>query len=271
MYVGVDIGGTKTLVASLDDHGIIRQSIKFPTPKSYDDFIPLLSKTVDQLNISDFRAGGVAVPGRIDRENGIAMDCGNLPWHDIPIQSDAEKILKCPIVIENDANLGGLSESMLLPKETRLLYITISTGIGTGFIINQEIDRDLADSEGGLMLFEYHGKREIWENFASGRAIVERFGKRASEITDEKTLRRIAHDLSLGFFELITVLQPTIIAVGGSVGVYLDRFKPYLLEELNMYKNPLSPIPKIQQAKRPEQAVIYGCFDLARMRYGTNN
>lgn len=269
MYVGVDIGGTKTLVAALDDRGVIGEMIRFPTPPKYEDFIKQLHDTVDALKVQDFRAGCIAVPGEIDRERGVGKDMGNLPgWQRVPIQKDTEKVFQCPILIENDANLGGLSESMLLPADKRVLYITVSTGIGTGFIERRQIIPELADSEGGQMLLEYHGKLTKWEDFASGRAIVARFGKRASEITDDKTWHRIAHDLALGFVELMAIAQPDIIVIGGGVGGYFGRFEQFLQAELEHYKNPLVKIPELRKAARPDEAVLYGCYDLARMTYG---
>ena len=271
MYAGVDIGGSKTLVGVLDDNGVAIEKIRFQTPAGYQLFLGELKKTVASLQTSDFKAGCVAVPGKINRERGVGEYFGNLPWHNVSIQADTEHIFHCPIVIENDANLGALSESMLLPKDKRILYVTISTGIGTGFVFNRTIDADLANSEGGHMLLEYHGKRIPWEEFASGRAIVKRFGKKAADITDEAIWRRIAHDLALGFIELIAITQPDIIIIGGSVGTYLDRFKAFLVGELKQYSNPLITIPVFQQAARPEEAVLYGCYDLAHQQYGKNN
>lgn len=266
--MGVDIGGTKTLAASLDDSGAIVESVKFPTPRSYDEFLNALKDARQQLKTDDFRAGCVAVPGRVDREHGLGLRFGNLPWERVPLQADAEHIFHCPIILEHDGNLGGLSESMLLPADKRVLYVTISTGIGTGLIDHQAIVPELADSEGGRMLLEFHGKRVKWESFASGRAIVERFGKKAADITDARTWRRIAHDLAQGFIELTAIMQPDIIVVGGGVGRYFDHFKAFLAEELSKYRDPLVPLPVFQAAKRPDEAVIYGCYDLARKRYG---
>ncbi|MGI0134968.1 MAG: ROK family protein, partial [Candidatus Micrarchaeaceae archaeon] len=115
----------------------------------------------------------------------------------------------------------------------------------------------------------FHGKRVFWESFASGHAIVQRFGKKAADITDPATWQRIAHDLAMGFVELIAIAQPQIIVIGGGVGTYYDRFEPFLLQELQQIKNPLIDLPIIRKAARPEDAVLYGCYDLARNTYGT--
>lgn len=265
MYVGVDIGGTKTLLAVLDDHGVITEKIKFPTPPIYEDFLLELDNTVDKLTTKDFRAGGIAAPGKIDREHGVGLTFGNLKWRNVHILQDTERILGCPLVLDNDANLAGLSEAMLLKdRYDKVLYVTISTGIGVGIIGNRTINPMFADSEGGQMLLEYKGKLMPWEKFASGHAIVERYGKMASEINDAATWKRITHDIARGMIELIALVQPEVIVIGGSVGTHFPKYHKLLEAELKKYETPLVGIPELRQAARPEEAVIFGCYDLAK-------
>lgn len=269
MYVGIDIGGTKTLVASLDDQGVITQSVKFPTPPAYQDFLPELEKAVDELTTKDFQAGAVAAPGKIDRTHGIFLRGGNLSWENEHIQRDVERITKCPMLLENDANLAGLSESMLLKDQhAKVLYLTISTGIGSGFIVDQKIDASMADSEAGEMMLQRGDKIVKWESFASGKAIYERYNQKASDIEDPAIWLAICKDLSLGFIDLIAVAQPDVIVIGGGVGHYLEKFHDLLLGELKKYENPMLQIPEIIKAGRPEEAVVYGCYDLAKAYYG---
>src|SRR3546814_7239813 len=100
-----------------------------------------------------FRSAGIAVPGKVSREYGIGEDFGNLPWHDVPVQGDLERMVKVPVVLENDANAAALSEALLLKKEfSVVLYATIGTGIGKGIIVDQMIDPAFEDSEGGHRL-----------------------------------------------------------------------------------------------------------------------
>ena len=268
MYLGIDIGGTKTFVATLDDNGVIQEEFRFPTPKLYNNFLKELAKTVAKLATKKFIAAGVGAPGKIDREQGVALVFGNLSWHNAPLAQDIREIVRCPVVVENDANLAGLSEAMLLKHYQKVLYVTISTGIGTGFIVDQRIDPDLADSEGGHMMLEHNGKLEAWEDFASGRAIVTRFGKRASDITDAQTWKVIAHDIALGLIDLVAMLEPNVIVLGGGVSSHFDKFGSYLEDCLKQYDNPLITLPELRVAARPEQAVVYGCYDLAKARYG---
>ena len=269
MYLGIDIGGTKTLVASLDNDGVIQEEFRFPTPKLYRDFLKKLTENVEKLSTNKFIAAGVGAPGKIERKDGIGVAFGNLSWRNVDIAKDVNAVAGCPVVVENDANLAGLSEAMLLKQHQKVLYITISTGIGTGFIVNQQIDPELADSEGGHMMLEHNGKVQSWEDFASGRAIVRRFGKHASEITDKHTWQIIAHDIALGLIDLIAVTEPDVIVLGGGVNTHFDKFGDYLKAYLKQYDNPLITLPELRVAARPEQAVVYGCYDLAKSHYGT--
>jgi len=269
MYIGIDIGGTKTLVAALDKNGVIAASVKFPTPKNYNDFLEELTRVLhEELPFSEFRAGCVAAPGMIDREHGKFELGGNLTWKNVSPRHDIERIVHCPMLLENDANLAGLSEAMLL-KDThaKVLYITISTGIGTGFIVDQKIDPSMADSEGGQMMLQRGDRVVKWESFASGKAIYERYGQKASEINDVKIWKAVVADLAVGFVDLMAVTQPDVIVIGGGVGHYLEKFHDLLVEELKKYASPLVPIPPILKAQRPEEAVVYGCYDLAREVY----
>jgi predicted NBD/HSP70 family sugar kinase len=269
MYLGIDVGGTKTLVASLTNDGVITESKKFPTPKVYHNFILELRHTLATFEHKDFKAAGIAVPGVVDRHRGIGMDYGNLPWHDVHIQADLERIIHAPVLLENDANAGAVSESMLLKhKYETVLYIAIGTGIGTGVTINNKLAEGFEDMEGGLMLFEHRNKLVKWESFASGHAIYERFGKKASEINDAKIWKIISRDLALGIIDLIAVVQPDAIVLGGGIGTHFPKYKKWLLAELEKYETPLTKIPAIRQAQRPEEAVVYGCYDLAKAKYG---
>lgn len=268
MYLGVDVGGTKTLVASLTDEGVITESKKFPTPKRYDHFLLELKHTLMNFKHKDFRAIGVAVPGIIDRKRGMGIAYGNLPWKKEPIQADIEKMTNTPVVLDNDANLAALSEAMLLKdKYSVVLYVTIGTGIGTGIIVNCKIDETFQDAEGGHMLFEHKGRLVKWESFASGKAIYRRFGKKASEITAETTWKTISRDLALGLQSLIAMVQPEVIVLGGGIATHLPKYKKYLVAELKKYETPLVEIPPIRKAQRPEEAVVYGCYDLAKERF----
>lgn len=265
MYMAIDIGGTKTLLAAMNNDGEIVESLKFATPHDYSVFKLQLGSSLETMKHHDFLAGAVAAPGRIDRVNGKVIACSNLPWKNVPLLRDIEGLLDCPFVIENDTKVAGLSEALLVLHEfKKVLYVTISTGISSGLIINGIIDPDLADSESGQMRLEHKGELRTWESFASGKAIVATYGKRASDITDETAWFAIAHNIAIGLIELIAIIQPEVIVIGGGVGSHFAKFKEPLLTELKKYQLPLVPIPPIRGAKRAEEAVVYGCYELAK-------
>ena len=267
MYVGIDVGGTKTLVTVLSAKGKIVEQAKFPTPPIYSNFVLELAHTLAHFEHQDFKAAAIAIPGRIDRERGVALDLGNLDWHNIPVQADCEKILKCPVVVDNDANLAGLGEAVLHPEVKTVLYITISTGIGSGVISGGKIEPALANIEAGQMELPFNGKLMKWEHFASGRAIYEHFNKKAMDIHDEASWRYIVRNLGLGMFNLIAIVEPDLIIIGGSVGSYFDRYEHLLKAELNKHDVPVVHIPPVISAKRPEEAVIYGCYELIKQTF----
>jgi predicted NBD/HSP70 family sugar kinase len=196
----------------------------------------------------------------IDREHGIGKAFGNLPWINAPIQHDVTAILKCPIVVENDAKLAALSEAMLLKDRFKtVLYVTVSTGIGYGLVKSGVIDTTVGDGGGRTILLEHNGKMMPWEDFASGR--------KAMDIKDEPTWKKISSDLAKGFIELIAVTQPEVIVIGGGVGNYFDRFSKFLKDDIDKYAIPIIDMPLLIEAKRPDEAVVYGCYDLAKQVY----
>lgn len=268
MYGAIDIGGTKTLVAVFDGDGNIVEQIKFPTPKNYEDFITELAATVDKLSTTNLQRAVVAIPGMPDRDRGVGVVFGNLPWTNVPIEDDVEKVLKCPVAIENDAKLAALSEALSVKDEfNKVLYVTISTGIGGGIVIDGKIDPHFHDIEIGQMILEHQGRFEQWEDFASGSAIVEKFGKRASDITDPQDWYIIARNIAIGLNTLIASLDPEVIIIGGGVGSHLEKFQARLEEFLKLYEYPMTPVPPIRKAVHAEEAVIYGCYELAKSHH----
>jgi predicted NBD/HSP70 family sugar kinase len=269
MYLAVDIGGSKTLLAVFSEKGQKLAQQKIKTSHDYKKFLAEVKKQIEQVT-RDYKITDCccAVPGRLDRERGIAFDLGNLSWHNVAIKKDiAEMMEKVPVTIENDGNLAGLGEAKLLrEKYKKVLYLTVSTGIGDALIIDGKIDAELVNGEAGKMILEHGGILEPWEDFASGRALKEKYGKLASEISDTAIWREFSRNLALGLNILLAIVQPEVVIVGGGVGAHFEKFGAKLEEELKKMHNKLVPIPPIVQAKRPEEAVIYGCYDFIKQQ-----
>lgn len=261
MLVAVDTGGTKTLVASFLRDGTIGEQFKFPTPKTTHEWTVMLKDTLES-HFGNEKVDGVivAMPGIV--KGGVAIWCNNLKWANFDVEKALKGVLgNARLFIENDANLAGLAETRQLNEVPHLsLYVTVSTGIGSGIITDGIIDPALRYSEAGRSLVEFDGAVREWETFASGKAIYKAYGKYARDITSKRIWHKIADRISRGFLAIIPVLQPDIIIIGGSIGTYFDHFGEDLAEILKEHLPAHIPAPKLIQAKHPELAVIYGCY-----------
>lgn len=265
-YLGIDIGGSKTLIAVFDEKGDIIKQSKFPTDSNYDDFIKELEKNVAVLSTNTNIACSVAIPGLISRDTGVVHALGNLDWRDKPIRDDISKALGLPVIIENDARLGGLAEAReLIEDYDTVLYLTISTGIGGALLRSGDIVKDLQDTEMGKIPLLYEGKIQHWEDFAGGRAIVERYNKRATDIDSPEQWEEIGERISYGVAICCSILQPQAIVFGGGVGQSADKFKGHVKKYLQDHLHAIARQPEaIQAAKFGENSVIHGCFALLK-------
>lgn len=263
MLIAVDTGGTKTLIASFGKDGVLGKQTKFATPKNPVEYLKLLRSTLkEQYEGHPVEAIVVATPGVV-KDGVVIWGGGNLnTWRNINIVSELAGVLgKAPVFLENDANLAGLGETRFLKTiPSQCLYVTISTGIGTGIITDGHIDPALRNSEAGHALIEFDGVVREWESFASGKAIYKTYGKYAHDITSKRVWNQIADRISRGFLVVIPILQPDVIIIGGSIGTYFEKFGKQLQGLLKEKLPSHIPCPKFIQAKYPELAVIYGCY-----------
>lgn len=261
MIVTVDTGGTKTLISSFTKSGKIGKQLTYPTPKDPVKYTQVLKQALEmEYSGKPVDCVIIALPGIID--DNIAQWCPNLGWKNVDLRKALGKILGgAPIYVENDANLAGLAEARLLkPLPDFALYVTVSTGIGTGFIDKGNISGGLRISEGGHMLVEYDGKVREWESFASGRAIKETYGKYARDITSKRAWNHIADRISRGFLAIIPLTQPDVIIFGGSIGTHFDNYGDTLAKLLDERLPPHITRPTLIQARHPEHAVVYGGY-----------
>lgn len=265
MYLAIDIGGTKTLAAVFSETGEIIERQKFKTPANFEEFLSSLKSAAEQFSTKKFRAGCVGVRGLVDRTSGSLVKDGLLGWQNIPLSSTLGELFLCDFKVENDAKLAGLSEARLSGSGySRVLYITISTGINSAYIVNGNIDYNLANSEIGHWLFEHEGTIQTWENFASGKTIVEKYGKRAAELEDPLAWETVTKNMALGIINAAAAYTPDLIIIGGGVGSHFHKFEAPLSNIIASLAPDLVKIPPIKQAQNAEEAVIYGCYELIR-------
>ncbi|MGD8374095.1 MAG: ROK family protein [Candidatus Woesebacteria bacterium] len=260
MIIAIDIGGTKTLVASFSKEKQIQQKYRFPTPDNSNEFLKELIKQLNQFNKDEIEAISIAAPGMVS-SNGTILRCGRLSWENFTLKKDLAQSYNCPIHVGNDADLAGLSEAQEInPTPALCLYLTISTGIGSGIIINGHLEPAFANSEAGHMVLQTKNGLRNWQDYASGKAIKEYFKHQAVDIHSANDWKEIVDNLSQGLLALIPALQPNIIVLGGSVGDHFQKFAPQLREVLRDRLPDFIDLPEIKEAVHPNEAVLYGCY-----------
>ncbi|MFO0970891.1 MAG: ROK family protein [Candidatus Saccharimonadales bacterium] len=267
MIVGVDIGGTKTLIAVFAENGKLLKEVRFETNKDYTLFLQDLEQHARQLETAKAKLACVAVPGRIDRASGIALSFGNLDWRNVPIKQDVSRAVSNKnVIIENDSKLAGIAEGRALNgRYKRVLYLTLSTGIGGALIVNGKLVDALKDMEIGKIPLQHNNNLIAWEDFASGRAFYEAYGKKAVDVTDEAIWEEYAALLNPGLGVACAILQVEAIVFGGGLGQHLSRFKKYLPGLLDTTLHSIVKKPDaIITTQYRGQSVIYGCYHYAK-------
>lgn len=249
--VGIDIGGTNTRVALVDENVTLLERLQFPTDAN-DPFVTFarIKEALTSLN-KDICGIGISCPGPLDLINGKILNTPNLfgDWNVISITDELSKICGCPVYLENDANLAALAEAVLGEgKNHRFVqFLTVSTGLGSGLVIDKQIyigAHGFANEVAQVCLWKdgpTHGS--IYpggvEAICSGTAItlraqqagldVEHAGmvndlaKQGNEIA--KQIIDDAKEYLANFCAMLTaVIDPEIIILGGSVALKTEGF-----------------------------------------------
>ena len=157
--VGIDIGGTKLATVVADNTGQILGKVRKPTlaEKGPEYALQLLFDMVREtvgragLEQGSISAIGVSCGGPLDTKTGIVYSPPNLPgWDALPLKAQLESEFQIPVTIENDANASALAEFRFGGGRgyDAVLYMTMSTGIGGGIVIDGQIYRGANDSAG---------------------------------------------------------------------------------------------------------------------------
>ncbi|APV44430.1 glucokinase [Dehalogenimonas formicexedens] len=197
--LGIDVGGTKVLSAVIDAYGNILADHATATRASegFESTVAsivgcargALEKSV--MDPSGIVGVGLAVAGLIDSKQGIVRTSPNLPgWKDAPLGRRVAEALGKPVFMINDANAAAVGEQYFGAGRgsSHFVYVTVSTGIGGGLILDGklyegsegfggEIGHMVIDDKGPLCSC---GNRGCWEMLASGKAL-EREARRSIE------------------------------------------------------------------------------------------
>ena len=191
--VGIDIGGTKLATVVADSTGNILGKVRKPTlsEKGPEYAINLLFDMVREvvtqvgLEQTSISAIGVSCGGPLDTKTGVVYSPPNLPgWDALPLKARLESEFQVTVTIENDANASALAEFRFGGGRgyNAVLYMTMSTGIGGGIVIDGQVYHGANDSAGevGHQILLPNGprcgcgKQGCLEALCSGPAIARR-------------------------------------------------------------------------------------------------
>lgn len=267
--IGVDIGGTKIIVALVNEQGQIEKQLQFATQpeRGAESIIYQICENVDQLKSevpahSRIKGIGVVSAGIID--NLTIVTATNLGWNNVPIGEMIQKNCGLPVVLGNDANLSAVAEYVwgANKQDDNLIYITVSTGIGAGIISNAELVKGVSNSAGefGHIAMDLHGERcgcgniGCLELYCSGTAIAKKANALLPLLPDQQAwstkdvlvqataghegANKIVDDaafyLANGIVSLIHLFNPSQIVLGGGVLsdnlILFDRLFPTIKE-----------------------------------------
>ena len=184
-HVGVDIGGTQMRAAVFplgETRPVRRQSIPTRGENLPHERLVALLRAVWPED-GEVAGVGVACPGPMNPETGVVYAAPNIPaWRDFPLADYLSRALGVPVRVDNDANLAALGEWRYGAGQGHhhLLYVTVSTGIGAGVIVNDRLlhgGRGLAGELGHITVVPDGplcgcGQRGHLEAVASGTAIA---------------------------------------------------------------------------------------------------
>jgi predicted NBD/HSP70 family sugar kinase len=250
--IGIDVGTTRTVVATSDLAGRVLERREFETdPKAKRTFVKIVEYSMEYLQREKEIEGiGISLPGLVDSETGIAHFVPHFKWRDWKIGKELQEATGLPVTVENDANAAALAELWFGRPEIRevrdFIMVLVEEGLGTGIVFDGQVYQGKAGVAGefGHMTIGSNapiacasGSRECWEAFASERAALARYsgaslstsGNTAvefeslidhaldGELAARNALLETAQYLGVGISNLIKGLSPEAVIVGGRI------------------------------------------------------
>jgi len=261
--LALDIGGTKLAVAVVTDDGRTHELIVEPTRREEGPAAVIarlfeMGRRASAGALTDglppVAAVGISCGGPLNAMTGVLESPLHLPgWIDVPIVSLAEREFGLPAVLENDATAAALGEHRYGAGvgTSTMLYLTISTGIGGGAIVNGRLHRGAAGNGGeyGHVMVRpggrlcLCGRNGCLEAYASGSSIALRARAalaapgsrsvlstrpvvRAEDVSHaaeagDALARRIWDEsmelLALAITDLVNIFEPELVVLGGGV------------------------------------------------------
>jgi glucokinase len=264
--LAIDLGGTKIAAALIAPDNRVMDRTHSPTLVSeglqpvIDRIFAMIDRLLSQCTTAAAQLDGIAIAaaGAIDTDKGLITSSPNLPgWSNVPLRDMVRERYGVDSCLVNDANAAALAEHRLGAGRgtNNLIYLTVSTGIGGGIIVNGELYSGISGCAGelGHMTIDANGPEcdcgnvGCLEVFASGKAVAGEAKRRIKQggqsrltdivsgnlegITAEKVamaaqggdrlamevISRAAGYLGVGMVNLVNIFNPEMIVVGGGL------------------------------------------------------
>lgn len=258
IWVGVDIGGTKTGIVLCTEVPDVLARIEFPTLPALgpERAVEIIKKTIHELIAAQgvapghLQAIGVSCGGPLDRNSGVIQAPPNLStWVNVPIASILQNEFGVHCMLENDANAGAVAEHRFgAGKGTKhMVFLTMGTGMGAGIIANGQLYHGASDSAGEIGHVRMtrsgpigHNKAGSVEGWVSGGGLATvatqavgvaiRNGKPTTLTSQfhEGTLsaKDVAFAAHQGDELAVRILESTGIRLGKTLAVLVDILNP---------------------------------------------
>jgi len=157
--VGVDMGGTSIKALAVDNDNRILASGKILTlahkpGQAINDLATLVKGTVADagLRLKQIDGVGIGAPGAVDPRRGIVHKAPNLGWKGVRLGPELRRLLRVPIIVDNDVNVGTVGEHALGAGEQaqEMVGIFVGTGIGSGIILGGRLYYGFRGSAGEI-------------------------------------------------------------------------------------------------------------------------
>ena len=279
--LAIDIGGTKFSLAAFDgDRLLLRESRRTNRNGGPDWMFSQIREIFFVWREKEaFRPDGCGIGfgGPVDfPSQTVTLSTHVEGWANYPLVQNVAELISAPAVMDNDANVGALGEAVYgagrqLPY---ILYLTLSTGIGGGIVLNGSVYRG-ADSFAGEIGHMnivpdgpecLCGSNGCLERMCCGLWLERDYGQPAIKLMqDPEFVRRYVVYLARGLKAALMLLNPSGIVIGGGISKAGDRLFGPLQEELNRQMPAWSRARrKVVPAQLSDDSVLYGALALAQ-------
>lgn len=277
--LAIDIGGTKFTLAVFEGERMVRRETRSTDRARGREGImeQLLPIALDWHRERKLDRCGIGFGGPVDYPSQmVALSTHVGGWNDFDLVGELRRALGVPVVMDNDANAGGLGEGVYGAGRgfRPLFYMTLSTGIGGGIVTGHGLYRGADSYAGEIGHLTIRpggpdclcGSRGCFERMCCGLWLEKDHGREARELLqDPAFVRSYVVDLALGLKAAIMLLNPARIVIGGGISKAGDPLFVPLREELrrqvtNWSRARIDVVP----AELGDDSVLYGALALAR-------